>query len=257
MANLGTDAIDRQDIPVFFHDRGIGEFAVVAVSSLHAPAGRRPSDLLPSARTVILFGAEMAEDLFSGSPGEIITKVRRFEATLRNVADDLVSSFQAEGFEAVPVRSIMLRDGTIKGLMSLNHCAADAGLGRIGDNRLLITPRFGSRIGLGAVVTSKEMEETPRPELPGEACNHCNRCITACPELALSPGELDLFRCRNVSGSVPGFIRPFVFRFIRSGERLPFSNRLLNKLASRKVNLCAGCLTSCPHFRRRPPNQEA
>lgn len=256
MTTLGTDAIDRDNIPRFFRDRGIGEYAVISVSSLRAPAGRRPVDLLSSARTVVLFGAEMDENLFSGSPGEVASKVRTFVAQLRSVEDDLVSCFRKEGNEAVPVRSIMLRDGTIKGLMSLNHCAADAGLGTIGDNRLLITPRLGSRIGLGAVVTSREMEETPRPEIPGESCNHCGRCITACPEHALEPGKIDLFRCRNVTGTVPGFIRPVVSRFIRSGERLPFSNRLLNSLAGRRVNLCAGCLTSCPHFRKRTTDRD-
>jgi epoxyqueuosine reductase QueG len=251
MIDIGTDEIDREYIARFFRDRDIEEYAVVSGSSLHAPEGRRPCDLLPSAQTMILFGAEMDENLFSGTLDEISSKVRMFETKLRNVADDLIFALQTEGFEAGPVRSIMLQDGTIKGLLSLNHCAADAGLGEIGDNRLLISPRFGSRVGLGAVVTSRHMEETPRLESTGEVCTHCNRCIRACPEHALSPGEIDLFRCRNVTGSVPGFFRPVVFRFIQSGERIPFSDRLLNILASRRVNTCAECLIACPHFHGR------
>jgi len=251
MTDTGTDAIDRDGIARFFRDRTIDEYAVVSGSSLHAPEGRRPCDLLPSARTMIVFGAEMDENLFSGTRDEISTKVRRLETRIRNVADDLMAALQAAGFEATPVRSIVLQDGTIKGLLSLKHCAAEAGLGEIGDNRLLISPRFGSRLGLGAVVTSREMEETPRLESTGEVCTHCNRCIRACPEHALSPGEIDLFRCRNVTGSVPGFLRPIVFRFIRSGERMPFSDRLLNLLASRKVNVCAECLIACPYFHKR------
>jgi epoxyqueuosine reductase QueG len=256
MTDIGTDVIDRDSITRFFHDRTIDEYAVVSGSSLHAPEGRRPCDLLPSARTMIVFGAEMDEDLFSGTPDEISEKVRRFETKIRNVADDLIFALQSEGFEALPVRSIVLQDGTIKGLLSLNHCAAEAGLGEIGDNRLLISPRFGSRLGLGAVVTSRDLEETPRLESTGEVCTHCNRCIRACPEHALSPGEIDMFRCRNVTGSVPGFLRPVVFRFIRSGERIPFSDRLLNLLASRKVNTCAECLTACPYFHTRRSNQD-
>jgi len=250
MADVSESGIDREYIAGFFSCRSIDEYAVVSGSSLHAPDGRRPCDVLPSAQTLILFGAEMDEDLFSGTLEEITSKVRKFESKLRNVADDLVSVLQADGFEAVPVRSIRLHGGTIKGLLSLNHCAAEAGLGVIGDNRLLITPRFGSRFGLGAVVTSKEMEETPRPEPAGKVCNHCNLCIRACPEHALSPGEIDLFRCRNVSGALPGFLRPLVFRFIRSGEHIPFSDRLLNRLASRRINSCAECLTACPHFHK-------
>jgi epoxyqueuosine reductase len=255
MTDLITDVIDREYVTRFFRDRDIDEFAVVSASTLHAPEGRRPCDLLPSTQTMILFGAEMDENLFSGIPDEITLKVRRFETKIRNVADDLISVLQAEGFEAVPVRTIVLRNGTIKGLMSLKHCAVEAGLGEIGENRLLISPRFGSRVGLGAVVTSRVMEETPRRESDGEVCTHCKRCIRACPEHALSPGEIDLFRCRNVTGSLPGFFRPVVFHFIRSGERIPFSDRLLNLLASRRVNSCAECLIVCPHFHRRTPGE--
>lgn len=251
MTNPGAVVIDREYLARFFCDRTIDEYAIIACTSLHAPEGRRPGDLLPSARTVILFGREMEEDLFSGTVSEITPKVRKFEGILRNVGDDLIGVLEADGSEAVPVRSILLRDGTIKGTFSMNHCAVEAGLGTIGDNRLLITPRFGSRLGLGAVVTSRELEETPRPEPDGKVCNHCNLCIKACPEQALTPGKIDLFRCRNVTGALPKSARPVVFRFIRYGEHIPFSDRILNRLAKRKVNTCACCLTACPHFRKR------
>ena len=257
MEETDRPVIDREYIAGSFRARDIEEYAIISCSSLHAPPGRRPSDLLSSARTMVLFGIEMDENLFSGSPDDITSKVRILEGKIRVVADDLISALEKEGFEAVPVRSIMLHDGTIKGLLSLNHCAVEAGLGEIGDNRLFISSRFGSRIGLGAVVTSKEIEETVRPEYAKKVCNHCNLCITACPEGALTPGQIDLFRCRNVSGAVPGYLRPVISRFIRSGERIPGSNRILNRLRSRKVNSCAYCLTACPHFHRRMTGQDS
>lgn len=205
---------------------------------------------------MILFCLEMDKDLFSGTRPEISRKVRDFVTKIRGVEDDLASALKSGGFDATPVRSVILSDGTIKGELSLPHCAADAGLGEIGDNRLLISYRHGCRIGLGAVVTSIGMEETPRPEPSGETCNHCKKCIRACPEHALSPGTLDLFRCRNVTGPVPGFLLPVMVPFIRSGRHIPFSNRLLNLLANRKVNTCADCLTSCPHFHPKWPDQD-
>lgn len=247
MSNI-TLTFDREYLTRFFRDQDVDEYAVIPASSLHAPTGRCPYDLLPSAQTMILFGVEMDEDLFSGTFDEISSKTRQFEAHLRKVADDLIHDVQAEGFDAVPVRSIVLREGTIKGSLSLKHCAVEAGLGMIGDNTLLISPRFGSRLGLGAVVTSMEIEETPRPDPFEELCTHCNRCIRACPEHALSPVAIDLFRCRNVIGSVPGFLRPVVFRFIRSGERIPFGDSILNFLANRSVKSCSECLIACPHF---------
>ncbi|OPX74961.1 MAG: Epoxyqueuosine reductase [Methanoregulaceae archaeon PtaU1.Bin059] len=193
MADAGTSPTDREDIARFFRDHDIEEYAVVSSSTLHAPVGRRPGDLIPSAQTVILFGAETDEHVFSGTNDEISLKVRAFLNKIRRVEDDLCSALQSEGFEARAVRSVILQEGTIKGMLSLTHCAADAGLGVIGDNRLLISPRFGSRIGLGAGVTIKKMEETLRPESSIEGCNHCNNCIRACPEHALAQGTLDIF----------------------------------------------------------------
>lgn len=250
MTDISKPSLDREYFARFFRDQNIDEYAVISASSLHAPEGRRPGDLLPSAQAMILFVVEMDEDLFSGTQDEISFKVRVFLNKIRTVENGLLSALHAEGFEATAVRSITLQDGTIKGALSLPHCAAEAGLGEVGDNRLLISPRYGSRLGLGAVVTSREIEETPRPEATGNACNHCNKCISACPEQALSKGTLDIFKCRNVTGSVSGLMRPVVFRFISSGEHLPFSNRILNSLASRRVNTCADCLVSCPRFHK-------
>lgn len=256
MTNIRPSVIDREYITQFFRDRNIDEFAVISASSLHAPKGRRPCDLLPSARTMILFGVEMDEHLFSGTQDDISSKAHIFETSIRNLASSLASALHTDGFEATAVRSIILQEGTIKGVLSLPHCAAEAGLGKIGDNRLLISPRYGSRLGLGGVVTSRDIEETPRPESADEPCNHCKKCIKACPEHALTPGNLDLFKCRNVTGSVSGRMRPVIFRFIRSGEYLPFSNRILNVLASGKINACACCLVSCPHFYEKPSSAD-
>ena len=257
MTNIRPSVIDREYITRFFHDRNIDEYAVISASSLHAPEGRRPCDLLPSARTMILFGVEMDEDLFSGTQDDISSKAHIFETTIRNLASDLASALHTDGFEATAVRSIILQDGTIKGVLSLPHCAAEAGLGRIGDNRLLISPRYGSRLGLGGVVTSRDIDETPRTESADEPCNHCKKCIRACPEHALTPGNIDLFKCRNVTGSVSGLMGPVIFRFIRSGEHLPFSNRILNFLAGGRINACAYCLVSCPRFHKEPSDSDS
>lgn len=75
--------------------------------------------------------------------------------------------------------------------------ASAAGLGIVGDNGLLITPRYGSYVFLGAVVTDLKIECENRY---GE-CIHCGFCRNACPVLLEKPrclsalsqrkGELD------------------------------------------------------------------
>ena len=51
MTHIRPSVIDREYITRFFRDRNIDDYAFISASSLHAPKGRRPCDLLPSART--------------------------------------------------------------------------------------------------------------------------------------------------------------------------------------------------------------
>jgi epoxyqueuosine reductase len=71
--------------------------------------------------------------------------------------------------------------------------AARSGVGFYGKNTLLITPRFGSWVVLGTLVTDVELETTPPLDLD---CGSCRLCIDACPTGALDePGTVDSTRC--------------------------------------------------------------
>lgn len=73
--------------------------------------------------------------------------------------------------------------------------AAQAGLGFIGKNGLLIIPDVGSWVVLGEVVTNLELPPEPgRPSPP--RCGRCTRCLDACPTRAFeAPWVLDARRC--------------------------------------------------------------
>ena len=66
-------------------------------------------------------------------------------------------------------------------LLSLNHAAVEAGLGTLGLNLQLLTPEFGPRVMLSAVMCSLDCD-TDSP-LPDALCNgpECGRCLSACP----------------------------------------------------------------------------
>jgi epoxyqueuosine reductase len=87
------------------------------------------------------------------------------------------------------------RDGDTRGPLSLPHAAVEAGLGTLGLNLMLLTPEFGPRVVLGAVLTSAPLEpDRPldRPLCLGEACG---RCLLACPGDAILQWKLDKGRC--------------------------------------------------------------
>lgn len=71
--------------------------------------------------------------------------------------------------------------------------AAQAGLGFIGKNGMLITWLSGSYTFIAEVLTTAEIE----PDDPRDGnCGNCTRCIDACPTAAIvSPGKLDARRC--------------------------------------------------------------
>ena len=63
--------------------------------------------------------------------------------------------------------------------------AALAGLGVIGKNGLLISEEYGSFVFIGSIVTTLEVA----PPKAYSECDHCGKCIRACPTGAISETE--------------------------------------------------------------------
>ena len=85
--------------------------------------------------------------------------------------------------------------------LSTRHAAVEAGLGVLGKSRLLITPRFGPRQRIAAVITDAELKPD-RKITAGEAerlCPpSCQACIKACPGKALSTEGIEWEKCNEV-----------------------------------------------------------
>jgi len=92
--------------------------------------------------------------------------------------------------------------------LSLPHLAVEAGLGTLGLNLQLLTPQYGPRVILGAVVTQADLEPDRKLERAlclGEACG---RCLLACPGDAIGHWELSLERCTPYSS-------PYGYQFVQ------------------------------------------
>ncbi len=66
-------------------------------------------------------------------------------------------------------------------LLSLPHAAVEAGLGTLGLNLQLLTPEFGPRVLLTAVLVSVEVECDRRNDTALCRGPACGRCLQACP----------------------------------------------------------------------------
>jgi reductive dehalogenase len=68
--------------------------------------------------------------------------------------------------------------------------AIDAGLGELGRNGLLITPKFGPRVRLAKVFTDMPLvSDSPISFGVDEFCNICGKCAANCPGGAIPTGE--------------------------------------------------------------------
>jgi epoxyqueuosine reductase len=70
-----------------------------------------------------------------------------------------------------------------------------AGLGWQGKNTMLIHPRLGSYVLLGAVATTLPLVATPAADRVPDSCGTCTRCVEACPTSAITPYSVDGSKC--------------------------------------------------------------
>ena len=131
---------------------------------------------------------------------------------VEEIAMELVWHLEEMGYPSMPVPASYSRsqqlDQLEHGPVSLPHLAVAAGLGTLGFNQMLLTPQYGPRVVLGAVVTTAELTPDPRIETalcPGESCG---RCMLACPGDAIGRWEMNVEKCRPFSS-------PYGYQFVR------------------------------------------
>lgn len=78
---------------------------------------------------------------------------------------------------------------------SFKYAAVNAGLGWIGKNDVLITPKYGPRVRLSAVLIDYPFNYGIK--ITESRCGSCNRCVDICPHKALNGLNWDINALRN------------------------------------------------------------
>jgi epoxyqueuosine reductase QueG len=167
---------------------GASMVGIVAVESL-AEHIESIFNILPTARNVVVVATKHSLAAIRSNNNQVaqFDTIHAYEEVARS-AHQTARSLEAAGFASVAVPAFIPIDMSspkkgMRGEICWRRAGARAGLGSIGENGLLVTRQFGAAVRLSGVVTEAELE--PDAPLDEDACDHCLRCVDACPAAAL------------------------------------------------------------------------
>jgi len=200
---------------------------------------KTPEQELPKVRSVILMGIHAWDAAFNivVDPSNLhFNKKNRLRVPLEScqLYYEIVISkawiiahyLEKRGFYSIPSVAIPLKTAAVK-----------CGLGCQGKNTLLVTPTYGPRVRLIAVLTTAElnMDEPYKEDL----CKDCERCVLACPAKAIEPYKLKVNKCMVYASENP-----------RSAdvpdETKELEKKLIKRPTSNSFIECTICLEACP-----------
>ncbi len=122
---------------------------------------------------------------------------------LEGIALELVLWLENRGYPALAIPPAHVDAWRYKGdpaqhlkpILSLTHAAVEAGLGTLGLNLQLLTPEFGPRVMLSAVLSSVDVEPDQRLETALCLGPSCGRCLKTCPGDTVRHWDRDWAAC--------------------------------------------------------------
>ena len=179
---------------------GVDLFGVAPAERLGGgPEGGRPTDYLPTARSVIVLAAKILDAVAEvaghyDQPGKTLGPYMWYGYPVLNwdlssAANRLARSIEAAGFRGLPFppTGLLYKYGS-RADFSHRHAAVAAGLGEVGFSGLLLTPQFGARQRLVSIITDAPLEPSPMYDGP-DLCrpDRCGlACVERCPTTAMT-----------------------------------------------------------------------
>jgi epoxyqueuosine reductase len=200
---------------------------------------RTPEEVLPTVKSVVLLGyyawdksVNIAVDSSylpkreQQTPNVPLERYQMYYEILKNKAWSIVLYLTKKGYESQLSLSIPLKTSAVR-----------CGLGCQGKNTLLVTPTYGPRIRLIAVLTSADLEvDEPFTD---DLCGDCEKCVTACPTQALEPYQITITQCLTYAAEQPQ--AKDVPENVRKLE-----TKLVKRPTSNSYIECTTCIDVCP-----------
>lgn len=199
--------LDKRTIPAL--PSGEKPMSIIAIAVAYPSKMENPPKSEPGARRGILARASWGRD---------------YHQVLREALAKL------EAFIRERVPDAVLESMVDTGVLVDRAVAERAGVGFSAKNCAIISPKWGSWIYLGEMVTNIPFSPDPQIE---EGCGDCTKCIDACPTGALvGPGQLNAQACISYLTQTKGFL----------------SEEYMTKIGNRLYG-CDTCQIVCPKNR--------
>ncbi len=199
--------LDKRTVPAL--PSGEQPLSIIAIAVAYPSKLEDPPKSEPGARRGILARASWGQD-YHHVLREALAKLESF--IRERVPDAVMESMVDTG--ALVDRAVAER----------------AGIGFSAKNCAIISPKWGSWIYLGEMVTNLPL---PPDQPVEEGCGDCTKCIDACPTGALvGPGQLNAQACISYLTQTKGFL----------------SEEYMTKIGNRLYG-CDTCQIVCPHNR--------
>lgn len=164
---------------------------VVKVDDL-AEHGERIERMLPGARSVLVIASRHSLGALRSGANELaqFDTIHAYDESAR-AAHAGARFLESRGHlsAGVPAFIPLDMDAPRKGMrgeICWRRAAVRAGLGSYGESGALVTKEYGQAVRLAGIVTTADL--LPDAPLKEDVCDHCMRCVEACPVGALSGG---------------------------------------------------------------------
>jgi len=240
----------KSEISGFLRSEGMFLHGFAAVN--RPPPTEYPSLKIPleGAKTVICYGVPIPKGILH-SKGNSLDLYWRYcnmqYRALDSVSNRLCLFLEEKKCSATPIYSCFpwkVANREFWGHLPLVYWAEEAGLGRLAKCGLLVTPHYGTRILLGGVIATLEIE--PAEKIKGDICPpNCYDCVDACPVKAIKKmGKVDHNLCIRHSSSNPLLALVLDSQSVRKSYSF---DKILNTVAvdDHGTYSCFECLRAC------------
>ena len=239
---------------------GVDSVHFLNLKDYKSPRSPDPQNYLPEARSLVVFILREIRGGYMNRSIIRMTSLGALDRTMNYITYKLAryieDSFDTDAMVIPDHRPFEINKGTLKsiiGPVSLRHAAVQCGAGVFGRNTLVVNPKWGSMIRIGAILIDLPL---PSDEpINYDPCKNCDYpCVDNCPAGAIQGDRVDqrLCTCYSQPYDVGNFMR-----FMMKWEDMSSPERKEFLLSPHWFNLymagmgymyyrCTECSRGCP-----------